>query len=297
MKKLFVGLTILLTACIVHAETVIEIVWPFSIASPPAKYLRLVISQANENQSDYKFILSNRPGAGGSIAAHAVINSTKPTLLATTNAFFVRRYLYPKNSYQFDNFTPVSLIGSAPLGFISQGNLAWQDIVKKKEIFVGINGAGSLSHVLAENLKISYPQVILVPYPGPTEALKDMRGGQIDLVIDVPSVAPPQQSFVKIHSITGADNHDGKFILLSRTVNKNFEHMSVDFFIVAPAAMSNELLAKIQSILNQSINKNSQLAEAYKIDTVSIKTVDISTWYQDNIKIWADLTKGIEISE
>ena len=45
------------------------------------------------------------------------------------------------------------------------------------------------------------------------------------------------------------------------------------------------------------INKNSQLAEAYKIDTVSIKTVDISKWYQDNIKIWADLTKGIEISE
>jgi hypothetical protein len=297
MKKIVVGLITWVISCSVYAETVVEIVWPFSIASPPAKYLRLVISQANDTQSDYKFILSNRPGAGGSIAAKAVIGATRPTLLANTNAFFVRRYLYPKDSYQFDNFKPVSLLGSAPLGFVSRGNLNWNDIVTKKEIFVGTNGAGSLSHVLAENLKNTYPQVILVPYPGPTEALKDVRGGQIDLVIDVPSVAPPDQSLVKIHSITGVDNYNGRFTLLSKKVDKNFEFMSVDFFIMAPASMDPKLVDRLQVILNQAITNNNQLAEAYRVDTVSLKSVDVKKWYQDNIEIWKKFTEKIQISE
>jgi tripartite-type tricarboxylate transporter receptor subunit TctC len=139
--------------------------------------------------------------------------------------------------------------------------------------------------------------VILVPYPGPTEALKDVRGGQIDLVIDVPSVAPPDQSLVKIHSITGVDNYNGRFTLLSNQVDKNFAYMSVDFFIMAPASMSPELVNRLQAILNQAIINNAQLAEAYRVDTVSVKPVDMNKWYQDNIKIWKGFTEKIQISE
>ena len=294
MKKLIIALIGCLFTSLVHSQTVVEIVWPFSIASPPANYLRLIIEQANSTQAEFKFVLIQRTGAGGSIAANAVKNSNRPALLASSTAFFVRPYLYPEQSYKFSNFVPVLLMGSGPVGFIGNGKSDWNSILNKKQIFIGTNGAGSLSHVVADNLKQLYPQVILVPYQGPTEAAKGVIAGDIDLVIDVPSQARPDQSLLKLHNITGSNSYNGQFTLLSSVVDIKFVNMSVDFFIVASADMDPIQVKQLSTILKSANIDNPKLAELYQSEYVLINQSIADVWYKEKVIQWKEITKNVK---
>ena len=294
MKKLIIALIGCLFTSLVHSQTVVEIVWPFSIASPPANYLRQIIEQANSTQAEFKFVLIQRVGAGGSIAANAVKNSNRPALLASTTAFFVRPYLYPEQSYKFSNFVPVLLMGSGPIGFIGNGKSDWNSILSKKQIFIGTNGVGSLSHVVADNLKQLYPQVILVPYQGPTEAAKGVIAGDIDLVIDVPSQARPDQTLLKLHNITGSNSYNGKFVLLSKEVDTKFVNMSVDFFIVAPTDMDPLEIKKLSVILTSANVNNRKLADLYQSEYVIVNQNISDAWYTEKVMQWKEITKNVK---
>ena len=294
MKKLIIALIGCLFTSLVHSQTVVEIVWPFSIASPPANYLRQIIEQANSTQAEFKFVLIQRVGAGGSIAAAAVKNSNRPALLANTTAFFVRPYLYPEQSYKFSEFVPVLLMGSGPIGFIGNGKSDWNSILSKKQIFIGTNGVGSLSHVVADNLKQLYPQVILVPYQGPTEAAKGVIAGDIDLVIDVPSQARPDQTLLKLHNITGSNSYNGKFVLLSKEVDTKFVNMSVDFFIVAPTDMDPLEIKKLSVILTSANVNNRKLADLYQSEYVIVNQNISDAWYTEKVMQWKEITKNVK---
>jgi tripartite-type tricarboxylate transporter receptor subunit TctC len=296
MKKLLLLLTTSCFSSLVLAQTVIEVVWPFSISSPTTNYIRHTLDQANSDQKEYKFILVQRVGAGGSVAANYVRNSSTPALLATSNAFFIRPYLFSQQSYTFDQFVPLATMGSMPMTFLGRKEVSWDRLTSKDKIFIGVPGLGSFSHVLAYYFQQRYPQTVIVPYQGPTEAMKDVIAGNIDLSTDVPVAVLTQPDQLTVTHITGS-NTFGKFTLLSTVVSDKFAGLTLEFFIVAPSTMDPKLVQKFNSILTQAHKNNQKLQQLYKDDFVTAISVDPNTYYRQNIVKWKGLTQHIHIEK
>jgi hypothetical protein len=294
MQKIL-GLFLLLASSTLLANTVVEVNWPFSISSSTTNYVRAVIEQANNNQQDYQFVLVQRTGAGGSIAANHVKNSKTLSLLATSNAFFVRPYLFPDQSYKFEDFKPLLIMGSMPMGFVSKANSDWNSITKKKQISIGVPGVGSFSYVLAYRLAQKYPQTVIVPYQGTTEALKDVAGGVLELSVDVPAMALSAPDLYRMNYITGNNTFGGQFQLARQHIDPVFGELSLEFAILAPSNLNAQQTKQLTGILQQAHNSNARLSIMYKQDFVTTITADADTWYQTNIRKWNTLTQNIKI--
>jgi tripartite-type tricarboxylate transporter receptor subunit TctC len=295
LKKIFLSL-LLITSCNIALSETVEVVWPFSVASPTTNYVRTIIDQANQSQNNYNFILIHKPGAGGLLAANYVKNNNKLSLLISSNAFFIRPYLYPSQSYEFNEFKPVTVVASMPVAFIGKSNSNWSSLTQQQKISIGITGLGSFAHVLAQQLLESYPQTLIVPYQGPTEACKDVAGGIIDLCIDVPSAVVASLELYKIHFITGDNDFNGKFTLASTALNKVFSQFNLEFGVFAKADIDNKTLNELITILNKAKNDNAKLKELYQQDLVNNVNTPKESWYNKNIIQWKSLTNNIKLN-
>jgi len=140
------------------------------------------------------FVVENRPGAGGNIAASFVANAAPDgnTLLLCYTSHAINATLYP--SLPFDpvaDFSPLSYVASAPSILIAHPKFAANTIpelielarARPGQLNIGMPGIGSAGHLAAEVLKLQTGvDIVTVPYKGTAPALNDVVAGQIDMM-------------------------------------------------------------------------------------------------------------------
>lgn len=293
--KFIIVMFLLFTSKFLFAATTVEVVWPFSAASSTTNYIRLVIEQANRTQNDYNFILVHKPGAGGVVAASYVQNSQTLAILATSNAFFVRPYLYPGQHYDFKSFKPLIVMGKMPMAFVGRAGVEWNSITSKNQISVGIPGLGSFSHVLAQHFADQNQKTIIVPYQGTTEALKDVGNGTLDLSLDVPSMALANPALYNLYYITGTNTYNNKFKLASKVIDPVFNDLVLEFAIMAASETKPKVFDQLKSILLQAHDNNTTLKNLYKNEWVTPISQDPDLWYEHNIRQWKKFTSNVNV--
>jgi tripartite-type tricarboxylate transporter receptor subunit TctC len=149
-------------------------------------------------------VVENRPGAGGAIGVRAA--GTAPpdgyTLyLAVASNFVALPEIQAKLPFDVArDFVPIGFVGahpmvigaSAALGVGSLGELIALAKKRPGELNVGVASRGSLPHLTAEWLRMAGgADLTIVHYPGAPQALTDLMGGRIHLVIEsLSSFAP-----------------------------------------------------------------------------------------------------------
>ena len=190
-----------------HAEQdPIELVVPFAPGGASTALGRLN-AQALGEQLDTVVVVSNRPGAGGSIGAGYVANATadgRTMLLGTISTHAINPALYKKLAYDANkDFTPVARIAGLPNVLVVRADSdikTVEDFVakaKQQRMSFGSPGNGTTAHLAGELMKMMQPdmQVVHVPYRGTAAATTDLLGGRIDFQFDnVSSLIPHIQS-------------------------------------------------------------------------------------------------------
>jgi tripartite-type tricarboxylate transporter receptor subunit TctC len=149
-------------------------------------------------------VVENRPGAGGAIGVRAA--GTAPpdgyTLyLAVASNFVALPEIQAKLPFDVArDFVPIGFVGghpmvigaSATLGVGSLRELIALAKTRPGALNVGVASRGSLPHLTAEWLRMAGgADLTIVHYPGAPQALTDLMGGRIDLVIEsLSSFAP-----------------------------------------------------------------------------------------------------------
>jgi tripartite-type tricarboxylate transporter receptor subunit TctC len=142
-----------------------------------------------------QFVVDNRPGAAGNIAAQAVAKSAPDggTLLLSYTSHVINPTLYGKLPFDpVADFTPLAGIASLPAILVTHPSLPANNVrelialakARPGKLNIAIAGLGSSNHLAGEMLKIEAGvDITSVPYKGTGPALQDVVAGQIELAI------------------------------------------------------------------------------------------------------------------
>src|SRR5688572_2582191 len=158
-----------------YPSRTVRVVVPFPPGGAPDLVGRTLANRLGERLGQ-PFVVENRTGAGGNIAAEAVAKAVPDgyTLLATSDGpLVINPNVYPAMPFTLRDFAPISIAASAGLVLMAcpsfPGSTA-ADVIsmsRSKKLTYASSGYGSSQHVAAELLKDSAGiDLTHVPYKG-----------------------------------------------------------------------------------------------------------------------------------
>lgn len=164
---------------------------------------RLLAAELGE-ALDAQFVVENRPGAGGTVAATALMEAAPDghtLMLSNLTPFDVAPTLFPDTPYDpIEDFTHVSYIGGVYLGLFAAPSLeveTFEDLMElvradPGSVDYGTSGVGSWGHIVSETFKsLTGTDMVHIPYQGSGPMRQDLRAEVVDLTFDaVPQNLP-----------------------------------------------------------------------------------------------------------
>jgi tripartite-type tricarboxylate transporter receptor subunit TctC len=153
------------------------------------------IAEAIDGPLGQPVVVENRPGAGGTVGAHAFARSDPDghtLLMGVTGSNAISGVL--RSDLPYDpgtDFAPVTLVVSAPLAVVVNAESdirTLQDLIDRARadpdtVTYGTPGVGTSMHMAGELFALEAgARLVHVPYQGSAPALQDLLGGQIDMM-------------------------------------------------------------------------------------------------------------------
>lgn len=267
---------------------------PAAAQNYPTRAVRLIVAFAPGTTSDIigrmfaekltqqmgqPFVVENRTGAGGTIAADQVAKSAPDgyTLLMSTAALPVSAHVYPDLKYDtVKDFASVTVITHSPLLLAANLNFPPKNVqeliqyarANPGKVSFGSAGVGTSHHLTGEKLKLDTGiDMLHVPYKGSGPAHIDLMGGQIQLMFDniVALIPHVKAGKVRALAVSSAKRHPllPEVPSIQEDGVKEFETVAW-FGIVAPAATPKQILARL----------NAETVKAIKLPDVNKRLLD-----------------------
>jgi len=180
----------------------------------PTDLVARLIAQRLTQQTGQAFVVENRPGANGALAAREVIGSAPDgytLLVGTSGALTVSPSLLKQMSYEpLRDLTPVAMLAGYPYVLVVQPTAPIND-VRELVAYAKANpdkgafssaGIGSVNHLAGEwfstltKLNLSH-----VPYKGDSPALSDLMTGRLLFGFNTVTTSMPQVKAGKLRAI------------------------------------------------------------------------------------------------
>ena len=158
----------------------------------PSDVLARIVGKKLESQLRQPFVIENRPGAGGNIAAESVARSAPDgyTLLNGNNSILATNAsLYKKIGYDAEkDFAPISLLGLQPNILVVNPQVPAKALAElialakanPGQLNFASSGYGAAAHLAGELFKTEAKiDIIHVAYKGAAPALQDVIAGHV----------------------------------------------------------------------------------------------------------------------
>ncbi len=269
MKKLLFTLAAALLSSAAPAQypsKPVRVVIPFP-AGGSTDIVARTLSQALTESMGQPFVVENRTGADGVIAATAVMQAAPDghtLFLATNTAMLQVPLLQKKPPYDpFTAFTPVSLVGRYAFFLVVTPSLHVSNIQEflqyaranpGKINFATYSGASQLAY--AQIVKTANVDMLRVPYKGEAPSVADILGGTIHAVFATPTVSLAHLKEGRLKAL--ATTLPQRWPLLPdvpTTVEAGMPPITVEFFAAlwGPAKMPADIAQRLSKELNAII--------------------------------------------
>jgi tripartite-type tricarboxylate transporter receptor subunit TctC len=182
-------LTVLPVAAADYPSRPVTLVVAFTPGGP-SDVLARIVGKKMEQLLGQPFVIENRPGAGGNIAAEGVAHAAPDgyTLLMGNNSILAtNEALYKHINYSpGKNFVPITLIGTQANILVVNPDVAAHSLkelialakAQPGKINFASSGYGAAAHLAGELFKAEARiDIVHVPYKGAAPALQDVIGG------------------------------------------------------------------------------------------------------------------------
>jgi tripartite-type tricarboxylate transporter receptor subunit TctC len=172
----------------------VSLVVAFTPGGPSDVLSRIIGLRLNEILHQ-PFIIENRPGSGGNIAAEQVARATPDgyTLLMGNNSILATNAaLYKKLGYDAErDFTPITMVGTQANILVVNPAVPAQSMaelialakVNPGQLNFASSGHGAAAHLAGELFKAEAKvNIVHVPYKGAAPALQDVMAGHVQMM-------------------------------------------------------------------------------------------------------------------
>ena len=266
--------TILVTFLASAAATAQYPVKPIKIVVPAtagdgSDALARTLARAISESLGQQFVIENKPGAGGSIAADSVAKAAPDgytVFLGNGSSHGVTPGLYPRLPYDsINDFAAVALISTAANVLVTNAAMpaaTYADFARMAReqpgrVTIASAGNGSLSHLSVELLKsMAKIDLLHVPYKGAAPGVADVAGGQVQaMIINIPTVIP----LIKAGKLKALAVTSGKRTAalpevptLAESGLSGYETLAW-FGLLAPAKTAPEIVAQLQREVQKAL--------------------------------------------
>ncbi|CAN5461012.1 tripartite tricarboxylate transporter substrate binding protein [soil metagenome] len=219
-----------------------------------ARFIANELSQTTKQT----FIVDNKAGAGGAIAAQYVAKSTPDgytLMMANINSHMINAAVNKNLTYDpVKDFSPVTIVGSTPNVLIVNPSVPAKNLAELLALLranpgkysFGSTSAGGSPHMSGELLKsVAKVDIQHVPYKGAAPMLNDLLGGQIPMAFDnLPSsLAFIKAGKVRAIAVTTTTRWPGapEIPTMAESGLKDYE-VSAWFGVVAPAGTPRDVI-------------------------------------------------------
>jgi tripartite-type tricarboxylate transporter receptor subunit TctC len=270
-------------------------------------------AQALSDEFGQPFIVDNRVGASGNLAAAAVAKSApdgSTFLYATQAQVIFNKLMFATMPYDpARDFVPVIVAGKSPVVFVASMNgppslSAMIETAKAKpgQLTIGQIGVGSMSHVAYELLQLKTGIVLNgVPYKGGAPMATDLLGGHLPLGSDLLSnfISLAKEKKVRLLAVASAHRFgDAPNVpTVEEEINQPFE-AAAWFAIMARAGTPAEIVQKVNAVANRYLqsDKAKELIVRASLEPVGGSPAEAEAFIKRELQIWAPVIKAANIS-
>jgi tripartite-type tricarboxylate transporter receptor subunit TctC len=254
------------------------------------------------------FVVENRGGAGGNLAAKAVAAAEPDgyTLLTTTSAFAVNATASKNKGFETNDLRPVAIVAISPDVIAIHPSNPAKDLkefvanAKTKSFTYGSAGVGTGPYIGAEFFfrEVAKVKYVQVPFQGGAPAIIAALGNHVDaIVLTLPPVTP--------HIVSGALRGIGVASDKRNTAIPNvptygemgfpnvYSGSWVGFF--APAKTPDAVVAKLNAEINAVMKEPDSLEKLKKagFDPVVKNVAEVNEYFKNDVERWSKMVRAI----
>ena len=267
-----------------------------------------IFSEQLQQNLGQPFVIENRGGAGGNVAAEAVSVSPPDgyTLMASQPAPITTNVaLYKKLNFDPTKFEPVAVMTKFPNVLLVRNDFpaktAQEFIAYAKANSGKLNfasqGVGTTSHLTAELfMTLTGIKMTHVPYRGTGPALNDIVAGHVDMIFMELSSAHKLHDSGKARVLAVATDHRmDPFKDLPTMIEAGVPGFVSDTWnaISAPPRTPAPLVAKLNRTMNDIINQDEMKKRFHELhlEPVGGSPEDMRKLVQDETRRWGDVIR------
>jgi tripartite-type tricarboxylate transporter receptor subunit TctC len=257
-----------------------------------------------------QFVIDNKGGAGGTLGAGVAARAP-----ADGHHFFmgavhhtIAPSMYPRLDYDIENdFVPVGLVSSVPQVIVvnpqrvpvnTLPQLLEYARANPGKLNYGSAGNGTSHHLAGELFKIqTRTNIAHIPYSGAGPALRDLVGGQVDMMFDGLGSSAAHIKGGRIRAIAlAADKRSPGFPDLPTSAEGGVPTYQVAtwYAIWAPKGTPRDTVAAMQAEMRKALNSEELKSTWLGLgtDTPNLWGDDMGRFVNAEIRRWAEVVKA-----
>lgn len=313
MKKLLnIGVAMLLAGLCMAADA----------QSYPSKPVRMLVGYAAGGGADglarilaaklsdnlgQQFVVENRPGAAGTLAADALAKAAPDgyTLYFADTAILIAPSMYAKLPYDaVKSFAPVAGVCTLPLAFVVHPSFPAKNVqeliavlrAEPGKFSYASPGIGTVQHFAAEMFKkMAGVDMVHIPYKGASPILTDLIGGQVPIAVisASPAIAQARAGKLRPIALTGRERLSSvsDWPTLAETL-PGFD-AAPRLFLIAPAGTPQPVVQRLSEAVRAALSAK-DLIEGYEkqgASTMPMTADELGSLMAAEVSRWAAVAK------
>jgi tripartite-type tricarboxylate transporter receptor subunit TctC len=304
IKRAIIGLMLVSTSAMAYPDRPVKLIVPFPGGSQTDLVARQV-AQKMTAQLGGTFIVENRPGAVGTIAATSVARAAPDgyTLLVTSAGVQAMNYsLFNELTYKPTDFAAIGRVATTGMVLMVKSDspikstleLAQSAKAQPGKLSAGYGSPGS-QIALAMFTNLADIKVVDVPYKGIPNAVSDLLGGQIDFTfVDIgTALAQAKGGALRALAVTPAD---GSALMPNVPPLSKFypQYANASWYgVVAPAGTPKAIQEKLSTALSKAMQESDITASfaTLGVEPAYMNASEFQQYIDQEIKTWTELVK------